>query len=134
MSHKPCHRATFVVPGSLETRTGGYEYDRRMIGGLRELGWTIEVRELGGGFPHPRAAELEDAQRALASIPDGSLVLIDGLAFGAMPAEVERHARRLSIVPIVHALLADEVGIDTDTSAAHASSERRALAAVNRVI
>src|SRR5439155_9894855 len=44
------------------------------------------------------------------------------------------HAQRLSILPIVHALLADEVGIDTDTSAAHASSERRALAAVDRVI
>ena len=34
---RPSHaaRSCFVVPGRLETRTGGYEYDRRMVAGLR---------------------------------------------------------------------------------------------------
>jgi glycosyltransferase involved in cell wall biosynthesis len=127
-------RATFVIPGSLQTRTGGYEYDRRVIDGLRAAGWTIDIRELGNGFPCPTADELAEADGLLASIPDGALVVVDGLAFGAMPLEIERHAERLSLVAIVHALLATEVGIDAGTASARDAAERRALRAAERVI
>ena len=44
-------RLVFIVPGRLDTRTGGYEYDRRMIAGLRDRGWSVEVRELDDSFP-----------------------------------------------------------------------------------
>ena len=36
-------RAAFAVPGSLDTPTGGYAYDRRIIAELGHLGWHIEV-------------------------------------------------------------------------------------------
>src|ERR1700722_13047749 len=81
------HFVVFIVPGPLETRTGGYEYDRRMIRGLGACGWSVEVRELDGTFPHPTPAALEGAARVLADIPDCTTVLIDGLALGAMPAQ-----------------------------------------------
>jgi len=128
-----CH-LTFIVPGSIDTRTGGYEYDRRMIDGLRVLGWTVAIRELGAGFPNPTRSELDAADSTLAERPDGSLVLIDGLAFGAMSEQARRHASRLRLVPIVHALLADEVGIDAETVAARRRSEAGALSVVDRLI
>jgi hypothetical protein len=31
-----------VVPGHLGERTGGYLYDRRIVAGLRGLGWAVE--------------------------------------------------------------------------------------------
>jgi len=34
---------TVIVPGRLETRTGGYEYDRRIIAGLRGQAYTAEA-------------------------------------------------------------------------------------------
>jgi len=126
--------ATFIVPGSLAARTGGYEYDRRMIDGLRTLGWTVDVREIGEGFPRPTAAELEDADNTLDALPTGSLVVVDGLAFGAMPDQALRHGPRLQLVPIVHALLADEVGIGVETAGTRRESEARALSAADRVV
>jgi glycosyltransferase involved in cell wall biosynthesis len=125
---------TFVVPGRIDTRTGGYEYDRRMIGGLRDRGWTVEVRELDDSFPEPTPSALEDAERALADIAGGTIVAIDGLACSAMPAVVARHRSRLSIVPIVHALIAAEIGIDRVTADRRAETERRALDCAAQIV
>jgi glycosyltransferase involved in cell wall biosynthesis len=123
-----------IVPGSLETRTGGYEYDRRIVAGLRARGWPVEVREVDGSFPHPTSAALAEAARALAAVRDGGTALIDGLAFGAMPAEVEREARRLRIAALIHLPLAAEIGLSQDIAARLEASERRAIAAASLVI
>ena len=131
----PPNRAlTLIVPGSIDARTGGYAYDRRIIAELRRRGWTVEIRELPDSFPRPTADALADAARALAAIPDGGIVLVDGLAFGAMPAEVEREATRLRLVAIVHMPLAADVGIDPDLAARLEASERRALGAASVVV
>jgi glycosyltransferase involved in cell wall biosynthesis len=123
-----------VIPGDLDTRTGGYGYDRRIIAGLRDRGWTVNVVRLDDTFPLPTPAARGHAVQVLAAIPDGSTVLMDGLALGALPEEVEREASRLAIVALVHHPLAAETGIDPALAAALEISERRALAAVRSVI
>src|SRR5689334_12417349 len=86
--------ATLLVPGSIATRTGGYAYDRRVAAELRARGWTVDVREIPGRFPEPSRADLDRAAAALAGIGDNDVVIVDGLAFGAMPDQLEREARR----------------------------------------
>jgi glycosyltransferase involved in cell wall biosynthesis len=125
---------TFIVPGRIDTRTGGYEYDRRMVAGLRDRGWTVDVRELDDSFPQPTPSALDDADATLAAIAGGTIVAIDGLACSAMPAVVERHRSRVSIVPIVHALIASEVGIDRATAARRAEDERRGFDCAARIV
>jgi glycosyltransferase involved in cell wall biosynthesis len=124
----------FLVPGRMDTLTGGYAYDRQMVAGLRSRGWSVAVRELGGSFPQPTAAARDDAARALAEIPDASTVLIDGLALGAMPEEAGREARRLRMIGLVHHPLAAETGLEPHVMRRLEDSERRALAAVQLVI
>jgi len=125
---------TVIVPGRLETRTGGYEYDRRIIAGLRGQGWPIDVHELEGTFPYPTEAARKRAADVLAAIPDGTLVLIDGLAGGSLPAEVEHEASRLKIVALVHLPLAAEIGLDRETAGLLEVRERRSLAAAALVV
>jgi glycosyltransferase involved in cell wall biosynthesis len=123
-----------LIPGDLETRTGGYGYDRRIIAGLRDRGWTVNLISLDGSFPLPTPAARAGAAKALAAIPDGALVLADGLALGALPDEAAHQGARLNIIALVHHPLAGETGLDPETAAALEVSERRALAAVRRVV
>jgi len=127
-------RIAVVVPGSITQRSGGYEYDRRIVAGLRARGWAVDVHEIAGAFPRPSAAALETAAHMLAAIPDGSLVIADGLAFGAMPAEVEREGRRLNLVALVHLPLAAHLGITRQEADRFEQGERRALAAARGCI
>jgi glycosyltransferase involved in cell wall biosynthesis len=125
---------SLVVPGDLGTRTGGYGYDRRIVAGLRARGWHVDVVQLDDSFPLPTPQARDDAGRALAAIPDGRLVLADGLAFGALPEEAARHARRLAIVALVHHPLASENGLDPAVAAQLQISERRALWSARGVV
>lgn len=123
-----------VVPGPLSTRTGGYIYDRRMVEGLRALGQKVEVVELSGAYPFPSAQDVARAHQVFASIPDKSLVVVDGLALGALPDIAERHAQRLDLTALVHHPLADETGLADNERAGLMLSEMRALAVVRHVI
>ena len=123
-----------MIPGDLDALTGGYGYDRRVIAGLRDLGWTVTVERLDDSFPLPTPFAREDARRRLAAAADDSLVLVDGLAFGALSVEAEREQARLRLIALVHHPLADETGIDVSTAASLEASERRALAVVRLVI
>ena len=127
-------RVAFVVPGSIDTLTGGYSYDRRIIQGLRQRGWHVDLHELASSFPVPSPADLDEAARTLAACPDGSVVVIDGLAFGAMPDVARAEAGRLRLVGLVHHPLADETGLDASTAHALAESERAALIAARVVV
>jgi glycosyltransferase involved in cell wall biosynthesis len=123
-----------LVPGDIELRTGGYGYDREIIAGLRALGWQVDVHALDDSYPFPCDDGRRHAARTLAALPDGALVLADGLAFGAMPDEAEREASRLRLVALVHHPLALETGLDAAAARALFESERRALATARGVV
>jgi len=113
----------FAIPGAIETRTGGYAYDRRLIAGLRARGVLVRHLEWPGGFPTPTGADLAAAARSLAGQPDGSIVIIDGLAYGAMPDLAAGEGHRLRLVALVHHPLA----LETGAPAGLVEPERRAL-------
>ena len=123
-----------VVPGRLDARTGGSIYDRRVVEGLRQRGWFVEVLELDESFPFPTDAALAHAGRAFAVIRAGTIAIVDSLALGAMPDLITREASRLRVVALVHLPLAAAVGLDLDMSVRFEGAERRALGAAALVV
>ncbi|MBD8891239.1 glycosyltransferase family 4 protein [Roseibium litorale] len=119
---------TFAYPGDLELRTGGYGYDRRVIQGLRDLGWTVDLLSLGEGFPFPSGETKLEAERRLSALPDDTLVLIDGLAYGVLDDWAAQENARLKIAALVHHPLALETGLEPKQAERFRRSERAALA------
>jgi glycosyltransferase involved in cell wall biosynthesis len=123
-----------VVPGDIDTPTGGYIYDREILAGLRALGWRTTVRALDASFPSPTPAAQRAARATFAAIPDGSLVVIDGLALPGLTRVLAEEERRLRLVALVHHPVGMETGLDEATAHRFEDLERRALAHVRRVI
>jgi glycosyltransferase involved in cell wall biosynthesis len=127
-------RAVFAVPGDLDTPTGGYAYDKRIIAELRALGWQIDVIDLGSSFPNPNAAVREIALARLLAMPKGFPIVVDGLAFGAMAEEAAMLRERNPLIALVHHPLALETGVDPAAARALRESERAALGCARAVI
>jgi glycosyltransferase involved in cell wall biosynthesis len=81
--------------------SGGNTYDRRVCRGLAALGWT--VRE------HAVLVEAGPAAlaRAVERVPDGAVVLLDGLIASPAPEALVPHSARLRQVVLVHMPLGD---------------------------
>jgi glycosyltransferase involved in cell wall biosynthesis len=124
----------FLIPGDWNTPTGGFTYDRRMVLALREAGWTVGVHCLDGAWPHPGADDLAAASTCIASFPDNTLVVADGLALGALAEVVAPHAERLRWVALVHHPLHLETGLSEATRLSLLTGETRALRHARHVV
>ena len=127
-------RVAFAVPGSLDTPTGGYAYDKRIIAELRTLGWQVDLIDLGATFPNPDAHTRATALTKLQAVAAGQPIVIDGLAFGVMADEAAALRARNPLVALVHHPLAMETGLDPAAARALHASELAALACTEAVI
>lgn len=125
--------ASFAVPGSLTTLTGGYHYDRRLLSALRALGYDVAHIEFGDSFPEPSADDAADAAAQLAAVPAGHPVLIDGLALGAMD-RAALTGMSAPVVALVHHPLAHESGLAPARRDHLARVERENLALAAHVV
>ena len=127
-------RVVFAVPGSLDTPTGGYAYDRRIMTELRHLGWEVDYLNIGDGFPAPDEATRATARSLLAAIPAGRPIVLDGLALGVLPDVAAELASRHPLVALVHHPLALESGLTAERADFLRCSEQAALAEVRAVV
>jgi glycosyltransferase involved in cell wall biosynthesis len=85
-----------IVPADIDDParpSGGNTYDRRVVRGLEALGWAVREHAVSG------TAALA---RAVGGIPDGGVVLLDGLIASPVPELLVPHAGRLRQVVLVH--------------------------------
>jgi len=95
----------FIVPAGFDDParpSGGNTYDRRVGDGLAAQGWSVDVHEVPGSWPHPNAAARAILAEAVGGIPDGALALVDGLVGSTAPDVLVPHAGRLRMVVLVH--------------------------------
>jgi glycosyltransferase involved in cell wall biosynthesis len=124
----------FVIPGDIQTPTGGYIYDREIIAGLTERGVDVALHTLDASFPAPTPAALRAARGTFASLGVGRVVVIDGLALPGLDRLLADEAKRLAIAALVHHPVALETGLDAAVAERFAATERRALTYAQRVI
>ena len=94
-----------VVPEGVDDParpSGGNTYDRRVCRELGGIGWAVHEHAVPGAWPRPGEMGEVGLERAVRRIPDGAVVLFDGLVASGAPEALVPHARRLRQVVLVH--------------------------------
>ncbi|WP_367326091.1 glycosyltransferase family 4 protein [Streptomyces sp. HUAS ZL42] len=127
----------FVMPGGVDdpaAPSGGNAYDRRVCLDLPGFGWQVHKHLVDGAWPRPGAAARAELARTLRELPDGTVVLLDGLVACGVPEIVVPEADRLRLAVLVHLPLGDERGLAPEVAAELDAKERAVLRAVPAVI
>ena len=109
-----------VVPDGIDDParpSGGNSYDRRLCDELAASGWDVRELVVPGAWPRPDAAALSRLARAVGAVPDGGLVLLDGLIASAAGAVLVPESARLRLVVLVHMPFGD-VAVAADAECA----------------
>lgn len=99
-----------VLPNDIDdpsVPSGGNRYDRRICRGLAALGWAVHEHAVRGAWPDAGATGHAELGRVLATLPDGAMVLIDGLIASTVPDVLAAQSGRLRLVVLVHMPLGD---------------------------
>jgi glycosyltransferase involved in cell wall biosynthesis len=89
-----------VVPDGIDDParpSGGNTYDRHLRRELASTGWSV----------HEHAVDEASLAGAIERIPDGAVVLLDGLVASTADTVLVPHARRLRLVVLIHMPLGD---------------------------
>ena len=124
-----------VVPDGIDDPgrpSGGNSYDRHVCRRLRALGWTVREHALAGSWPRPDAESLAGLAGVVSGIPDGALVLLDGLIASTAPEVLVPQGRRLRLVVLVHMPLGHRPAEDGAREAR--TRERAVLAAATAIV
>lgn len=123
-----------ILPDCVDDPTrpsGGNVYDRRVCDGLSNLGWVVREHRVTGDWPRADDPSLDRLSSTVAAVPDGAVVLLDGLVASAAPEVMVREANRLRLVVLVHLPLGVHPPVDRAPPAA-AGDERSGECAVLR--
>ena len=94
-----------VLPDGIDDpvrASGGNRYDRRLCRELAATGWDVRELVVPGPWPRPDARALSDLARTVGALPDGAVVLIDGLIASAAGSALVPEADRVRLVVLVH--------------------------------
>lgn len=119
----PTNTVHFVVPAGVDDprrASGGNVYDRHVRDELRGRGWTVRMHEVTAAT----------TAGSLAQVPDGDLVLVDGLVARDAPHALEAAAERVRVAVLAHMVSSSFPSADPRD----VDGERRALRAAHRVI
>ncbi|MBS0233956.1 MAG: glycosyltransferase family 4 protein [Proteobacteria bacterium] len=125
--------AVFAIPGDLKAATGGYTYDRRVIELLPAFGVPVSILSLPASFPNPSVEDLDETRRILETRPAASVLVVDGLAYGAFTDSL-LDALTGRVLGLVHHPLFLETGLPHARKVELKASEERALKRANHVI
>ena len=87
--------------------SGGNAYDRHVCHGLRRLGRVVHEHAVPGCWPQPDSTAFAALGDVIRRVPDGAVVLIDGLIASTAPEVLVPEARRVRLVALVHMPLGD---------------------------
>ncbi|WP_458097011.1 glycosyltransferase family 4 protein [Roseomonas sp. WA12] len=126
-------KIVLAVPAPLDAVSGGYSYDRRILSGMRDLGYEVRVEEMGGRHPLPNPAAEEAARDVLGRVGADEVLVVDGLGLPAF-ASLAGEPALARAIGLIHHPTALETGFNDEERQALRERERAVFPHLARLI
>lgn len=126
-------RAAFAIPGDINTPTGGYIYERRLLEELVHQGRDVQHLQFGESFPSASPQHMADAIAQLKGLEPDRAVILDGFVSATLDTSALA-ALDVPLVAMVHHPLALETGLDPERRDLLHRVERANLTHISHVL
>ena len=127
-------RIRFIIPGDINTPTGGYRYDKTILEEWRALNVAFDLVSLSGSYPKPSDADKALAFSVIDECDEADITIVDGLAGGGFPELMEMLSNKAPCVSLLHHPLSLENGISQEDADFLEETERKGLNFTKAVI
>ena len=127
-------RIRFIIPGDINTPSGGYRYDRTILEEWRALNVAFDLVSLSGSYPNPSDDDKALTFSVIDECDDADITVIDGLAGGCFPKLIEELSKSAPCVSLLHHPLSLENGISQEDADFLEETERKGLNFTKAVI
>ncbi|MEP1443672.1 MAG: glycosyltransferase family 4 protein [Hyphomicrobiales bacterium] len=127
-------RIRFIIPGDINTPSGGFRYDRTILEEWRALNVAFDLVSLPGSYPMPSDADKALAFSIIDECDDADITIVDGLAGGGFPELMEQVSKSAPCVSLLHHPLSLENGISKQDARFLEATERKGLNFTQAVI
>ena len=94
----------FIYPGDINTKTGGYIYEKNILRRAKKIKFNLNSIKLANSFPFPKENDLKNLKKTLEKLPDNAVLIIDGLVFECIDSIIKCLDRFVVIALIHHPL------------------------------
>ena len=91
----------FFYPGNINTKTGGYIYEKNIIEYAKREELSFKSKELSSNYPFPLKKDLDELKKIFLDIPAGSTLIFDGLIFECLK-KLKKDLNNFKIVALIH--------------------------------
>ena len=91
----------FIYPGDINTKTGGYIYEKNILKRAKKIKFNLNTIKLADSFPFPKENDLKNLKKALEKLPDNAVLIFDGLVFECIDS-IKNYLDRFVVIALIH--------------------------------
>ena len=91
----------FIYPGNINTKTGGYIYEKNILRRAKKIKFNLNAIKLANSFPFPKENDLKNLKKTLEKLPDNAVLIFDGLVFECIDSIIN-FLDRFVVIALIH--------------------------------
>lgn len=91
----------FFYPGNINTKTGGYIYEKNILDYANQINFKISKIALSSNYPFPNENNLNDLKKKITELPLDAILIFDGLILESLRPIID-DLKDYKIIALIH--------------------------------
>ena len=93
--------AYFFYPGNINTKTGGYIYEKNILRRAKTLNFDLKAIKLSKNYPFQKKNDIRTLKNIINKLSNNSVLVFDGLVFETID-KVVGDLKKFKIIALIH--------------------------------